>query len=72
MIKKSIHLLMLAAMLAGLLSLTPAQPVRAASLVVDTLVDENDGSCVDGDCSLRDAVAFAGGGDVITFSVTGT
>ncbi|MBN1178467.1 MAG: hypothetical protein JXD18_04600, partial [Anaerolineae bacterium] len=31
----------------------PAAP--AATLTVDTAVDENDGSCNDGDCSLRDA-----------------
>jgi fibronectin-binding autotransporter adhesin len=35
--------------------------------VVDTQTDEKDGSCVDGDCSLRDAMALAGG--KITVSV---
>lgn len=44
----------------------------AAALVVNTLADETDGSCTDGDCSLRDAVALASSGDTITFSVTGT
>jgi CSLREA domain-containing protein len=47
-------------------------PVRAASLVVNTLSDENDGSCGDGDCSLRDALALAVAGDTVTFSVAGT
>ena len=44
----------------------------AASLTVDTLADENDGSCDDGDCSLRDAITLAQAGDSIDFSVTGT
>lgn len=39
--------------------------VYAASFNVDTVVDEADGSCVDGDCSIRDAVAVAVGGDTI-------
>ena len=39
---------------------------------VDTLNDEADGSCADGDCSLRDAIATASPGDTITFSVNGT
>ncbi|MCB8948872.1 MAG: CSLREA domain-containing protein [Ardenticatenaceae bacterium] len=43
-----------------------------ATLIVNTLVDENDGSCTDGDCSLRDALALAATGDVIQFSVAGT
>ncbi len=44
----------------------------AATLTVDTLTDENDGSCSDGDCSLRDALAVAQAGDTIDFGVTGT
>jgi len=52
--------------------LVQAQWVHAASLTVDTLLDENDGSCSDDDCSLRDAIQVANGGDTITFSVTGT
>jgi len=47
------------------------QPIPAAFFVVDTLVDELDGSVVDGDTSLRDAIAAASEGQVITFSVTG-
>lgn len=47
-------------------------PVSAASYTVNTLADENDGSCGDGDCSLRDAVALAAPGSVIDFSVNGT
>lgn len=41
------------------------QPAYAATITVDTTIDENDGSCVDGDCSLRDAVATAAAGDTI-------
>jgi len=37
----------------------------SADIQVDTTADENDGSCQDGDCSLRDAVAVAESGDRI-------
>jgi CSLREA domain-containing protein len=37
----------------------PAARGRAVSLVVDTFADTYDGSCADGDCSLRDAVGSA-------------
>ena len=50
----------------------PVQTTRAATITVDTLSDENDGSCSNGDCSLRDAIEVAAGGDTIDFSVTGT
>ena len=50
---------------------TPKQ-AQAATLTVNTLIDENDGSCSDGDCSLRDAIQVAAAGDTITFSVGGT
>ena len=53
-------------------SLLTPQWTHAATLVVDTLLDENDSSCSDGDCSLRDAIQLAAAGDIITFSVTGT
>jgi len=46
-------------------------PAQAATLTVNTLIDENDGSCSNGDCSLRDAVLLANPGDTINFSVTG-
>ena len=45
--------------------------VHAATITVDTLIDENDHSCSDGDCSLRDAVESSSAGDVINFSVSG-
>lgn len=48
------------------------RPVSAATVTVNTLVDENDYSCSDGDCSLRDAIEVAAADDTITFSVTGT
>ena len=45
---------------------------RLLSITVNTLVDEADGSIVDGDISLRDAIAVAPIGETINFSVTGT
>jgi predicted outer membrane repeat protein len=42
------------------------------AITVDTLVDEADGNIVDGDVSLRDAIAVATSGETIDFSVTGT
>lgn len=54
------------------LGIVPLQPVNATTRTVNTLVDEADGSCTDGDCSLRDALALAVNGDTIDFSVTGT
>lgn len=38
----------------------------SATIVVDKTADENDGSCADGDCSLRDAINSAASGDIIT------
>ena len=61
---------LLVMMLVG--SLAAPQAAHAATLTVNTLLDENDGSCSDGDCSLRDAIQVATAGDTITFSVTGT
>ena len=40
---------------------------QSLGLVVDTLVDELDGSILDGDVSLRDAIALAESGETITF-----
>jgi CSLREA domain-containing protein len=50
-----------------------ASPVEAAVYTVDTVVDENDGSCGDGDCSLRDAIILANtpGPDSIQFNISG-
>jgi predicted outer membrane repeat protein len=45
---------------------------RLLSITVDTLFDESDGSIVDGDISLRDAIEAAPAGEIIDFSVTGT
>ena len=42
------------------------------TLIVNTLIDENDNSCGDGDCSLRDAIITSSSGDTITFNVAGT
>jgi len=60
---------LLASLLGGAVIVTP---VYASTLTVNTLTDENDISCLDGDCSLRDAIATANANDTITFSVTGT
>ncbi|MGC1376872.1 MAG: choice-of-anchor Q domain-containing protein, partial [Anaerolineales bacterium] len=37
--------------------------------VVDTTVDKDSGACVQGNCSLREAIAYALPGDVITFNL---
>jgi len=61
--------------LAKPLSLPEAEPqptshimAPAATLIVNTAIDENDGNCADGDCSLRDAIAVANPGDTINFA----
>lgn len=48
-----------------LLLLFSAASLGAATLNVTNTADEADGSCLDGDCSLRDAVASAAPGDTI-------
>ena len=50
----------------------PLEDRRLLSITVSTLVDEADGSIVDGDISLRDAIAAAPVGETIDFSVTGS
>jgi CSLREA domain-containing protein len=47
-------------------------PAQGGTLTVNTLSDEQDSSCTDGDCSLRDALGAAAAGDTIQFSVNGT
>ncbi len=49
----------------------PLEERRLLSITVNTLVDEADGSIVDGDISLRDAIAAALAGETIDFAVTG-
>ncbi len=54
---------------------THSQSMYAAPngiIMVNTLQDENDGSCLDSDCSLRDAINTANNNDVINFDVAGT
>ncbi|MUG96320.1 DUF4114 domain-containing protein [Scytonema sp. UIC 10036] len=46
--------------------------IEAATLKVDTLVDENDGNYSAGDLSLREAISLATPGDTITFANSGT
>jgi CSLREA domain-containing protein len=83
MAKKLIYLSMLIILLAASplstlatpLSLAVAESQQASvisapppTLTVNTAIDENDGSCADGDCSLRDAIAAANPGDTINFA----
>ena len=51
------------------LSVEPLEDRRLLSITVNTLIDEADGSIVDGDISLRDAIAAAAPGETIDFSV---
>ncbi|HMO84899.1 MAG TPA: right-handed parallel beta-helix repeat-containing protein, partial [Lacipirellulaceae bacterium] len=57
---------------AKVLRLERLEDRRLLAITVNTLVDEFDGSIVDGDISLRDAVAAAQDGETINFSVAGT
>ena len=54
------------------LRIEPLEDRRLLSITVNTLVDELDGSIVDGDISLRDAIAAAPSGETINFAATGT
>lgn len=60
--------------LLAVMTLSPglSEPVYAANVTVNTLDDENDHSCTDGDCSLRDALQVANAGDTIVLSGGGT
>ncbi len=66
-----IAIALITALLMGLAPQAPAADAApAASYTVDTTADETDGSCSDGDCSLRDAILLANsnaGSDTITF-----
>ncbi|HKX13075.1 MAG TPA: CSLREA domain-containing protein [bacterium] len=53
------RLLILTAALASIFSISP---LRAAVFDVTTTTDESDGSCADGDCSLRDSILAANAG----------
>jgi len=46
----------------------PPPTALAAGPVVNTHLDENDHSCSDGDCSLRDAIETAAAGETVTFA----
>jgi CSLREA domain-containing protein len=65
---------LVALVLALVLALWPpiARPTEAAVYTVNTVLDENDGSCSDGDCSLRDAIILANssGSDIIDFDTS--
>lgn len=70
---KFTHLLLICLLLgsfgAGEAGAAPNQP---QVVQVNTLVDEQDGSCEDGDCALRDAIAVVPTGASIEFAVSGT
>jgi len=67
-----INFIMVLCLVAGATLITPAGAVRASGTTwtVNTLVDENDGSCA-GNCSLREAVWLAQSGDTINFASGG-
>jgi len=50
----------------------PVQTTQAATITVDTLVDGNDFSCSDGDCTLREAIYSASADDTVDVSLSGT
>ena len=55
-----------AALMLGVVSLPANQAAGApAVVIVDTFADGYDGSCGDGDCSVRDALASVGGGGTV-------
>jgi CSLREA domain-containing protein len=53
----------------SILVLLAAISVDAASLTVNSISDDGTGTCTVGKCTLRDAIASAGSGDIITFSL---
>lgn len=53
-------------------TLADGTQIEASNLIVDTLVDENDGNFSAGDLSLREVIALATPGDTITFANSGT
>ncbi|HSH01238.1 MAG TPA: choice-of-anchor Q domain-containing protein, partial [Anaerolineae bacterium] len=74
LLKKMMGVVLLVGLLMGIFFWLPVvlSAGPTADLTVDTLVDEVDGSCSDGDCSLRDAVALVPAGGVIDFAELGS
>jgi len=71
--KSFLNLFLALCMALGALAFAPVKPAHAAAIItVNTLSDVSDGSCSDGDCTLRDAIDLAAAGDTINFSVNGT
>jgi Planctomycete extracellular len=50
------------------LRVEPLEERRLLAIAVNTLIDEADGSIVDGDIALRDAISLAPPGETINFS----
>jgi len=71
-VKHLVNFIIVLCLVAGAVLVTPAQVVHASATIwtVNTMTDEQDGSCV-GDCSLRDAVLLAQPGDTINFASGG-
>lgn len=66
-LKNSRLLVEIILLLSGLFFVSGSTPyLLAATINVSSTVDENDGSCSDGDCSLRDAIFTAFPGDTIS------
>ena len=65
-------ILLITILLLGSQQVKTAQAATITVITVDTLVDENDHSCSEGDCSLRDAIETAAPEDTIEFDVSGT
>jgi CSLREA domain-containing protein len=69
------RLLAFGLIIALMLAFLPIRHAGATTFTVDTTSDEGDGSCSDGDCSLRDAIILANanpGADTIWFNIPGT
>lgn len=69
-IKAPFHKILLGVSIVLLSIAVQVEPVEAATWLVDTAVDEQDGSCADDDCSLRDAILVAAPGDTVAFATT--
>ena len=68
--KRPLLIILLGLSLAFLLFGVQPESVHAATITVNTSLDEQDGSCSDVDCSLRDAIQTAAAGDTIIFDAS--
>lgn len=70
-IKRDVNWLVIILVLSRILSVPISAKGAGTSFIVNTIQDENDGSCIDKDCSLRDAIQLAAEGDVIQIDISG-